>query len=205
MKVDDGPDGAEARLLQRMQAADPVRTFQLADSWGSDQVEATMSTTLVEPKSRARRWAPAVAAAATLAVMISGGAYAFWAGSDPDGTRDSTVTTFALSGDGGTTIGSCVPFDLRYLRDMPVAFSGVATEVGEDTVTLEVDRWYKGGDADLVRLANYDSSTVSLDGFAFQDGDRYLITATGGTVNFCGYSGPWNQEQADIFEKAFSS
>ena len=78
-------------------------------------------------------------------------------------------------------------------------------QVGEDGVTLEVDRWYKGGDADVVRLANYDVSTVSLDGFTFEEGNRYLVTATDGTVNFCGYSVPWNQERADAFEVAFSS
>ena len=88
---------------------------------------------------------------------------------------------------------------------MPVAFSGSATEVGEDSITLEVDRWYTGGDADVVQLANYEASTVSLDGFKFEAGDRYLVTATDGTVNFCGYSGPWNQERADAFDQAFGS
>lgn len=204
MNDDDRPDEAGARLLRRMQAADPARTFQMADSWMSDQVEATMSTTPVEPKFRPRRWAPALASAATLAV-IGGGAYAFLGGNDPASTRDSTAITLNVPTGTGTSINSCVPFDVRYLRDMPVAFSGSATEVGEDSVTLEVDRWFKGGDADVVRLANYDLSAVSLDGFKFEEGDRYLITATDGTVNFCGYSGPWNQERADAFDEAFSS
>lgn len=198
------PDGAEARLLRRIQTADPARTFHTADSRMPDLVEAAMSTTPVEPKSRPRRWAPAMAAAATLAV-VGGGAYAFLDGSDPADTPEPTATTLALPAGSGTSMNSCVPFDVEYLRDMPVAFSGSATEVGEDSVTLEVDRWYKGGNADLVRLANYDLSTVSLDGFTFEPGDRYLITATEGTVNFCGFSGPWSQELADAFDAAFSS
>lgn len=204
MNDDERPDGAEARLLRRMQTADPARTFHLADSWTPDLVEAAMNTNPVEPKSSPRRWAPAMAAAAALAV-VGGGAYAFLGGSDPADTPDSTVTTLALPAGSGTSINSCVPFDVQYLRDMPVAFSGSATEVGDDSVTLEVDRWYKGGDANVVRLANYDLSTVSLDGFTFEQGDRYLITATEGTVNFCGFSGPWNQELADAFDEAFSS
>lgn len=204
MNDGDRPDGAEARLLRRMQAADPARTLQMADSWMSDQVEATMSTTPEEPKTRPRRWAPAMAAAATLAV-IGGGAYTFLGGNDPASPPDSSAITLNVPTGTGTSINSCVPFDMQYLRDMPVAFSGSATEVGEDSVTLEVDRWYKGGDADVVRLANYDPSTVSLDGFRFEEGDRYLITATDGTVNFCGYSAPWNQERADAYDEAFNS
>lgn len=204
MNDEDRPDGAEARLLRRMQAADPAQTFQMADSWTSDQVEATMSTTRVEPKSRPRRWAPAMAAAATLAV-IGGGAYTILGGNDPASTPDPTAITLSVPTGTGTSISSCIPFDVQYLRDMPVAFSGSATEVGEDSITLEVDRWYTGGDADVVQLTNYDRSTVSLDGFAFEQGDRYLVTATDGTVNFCGYSGPWNQERADAFDEAFGS
>ena len=204
MNDDERPDGAEARLLRRMHAADPARTFHMADSRIPDLVEAAMSTTPVEPKSRPRRWAPAMAAAVTLAA-VGGGAYAFLGGSDPAGTPDSTETTLALPAGSGTSINSCVPFDVQFLRDMPVAFSGSATEVGDDSVTLEVDRWFKGGNADVVRLSNYDLSTVSLDGFTFEQGDRYLITATEGTVNFCGFSGPWNQELADAFDEAFRS
>lgn len=198
------PDATEARLLRRMQTADPARTSPMADSWTPDLVEAAMSTNPVEPKSRPRRWAPAVAAAVALAV-VGGGAYAFLGGDDTAGTSDSTVTTLALPAGSGTSINSCVPFDVQYLRDMPVAFSGTATEVGDESVELEVDRWYKGGDADVVRLANYDLSTVSLDGFTFEQGDRYLITATEGTVNVCGFSGPWTQELADAFDEAFDS
>jgi hypothetical protein len=46
---------------------------------------------------------------------------------------------------------------------------------------------------------------VSLDGFEFVRGERYLITATEGTVNFCRYSGPWSQNLADAFQEAFGS
>ena len=105
----------------------------------------------------------------------------------------------------GTSAGSCIRFDVKYLRDMPVAFAGTATQMDDDSVTLDVDQWYKGGDADVVRLTHYNRATVSLDGFKFVRGDRYLITATEGTVNFCGYSGRWSQNLADAFQEAFGS
>lgn len=204
MNDDEGPDGAEAMLLQRMQTADPARTFHPADSWMPDLMEAAMSTTPVESKSSLRRWAPAIAAAASVAVL-GGTAYAVLGGSDPAGSPGSTVTMLAMPAGSGTSMNSCLPFDAQYLRDMPVALSGTATKVGDDGVTLDVDRWYAGGDADVVRLANYDVSTVSLDGFLFEPGSRYLIAATEGTVNLCGFSGPWSQDLADAYDEAFGT
>lgn len=202
MNDDERSDEAEEMLLQRMQAADPARTIPPPGSWMPDLTKATMSTAAVESTSRPRRWAPAIAVAASVAVL-GGGAYAYVSGSDPTGTPVSTVTTLAMPADSGTSMNSCLPFDPRYLRDMPVALSGTATDVGDDGVTLDVDRWYTGGNADVLRLANYDVNTVSLDGLSFELGSRYLITATKGTVNLCGYSGPWTQDLADAFDVAF--
>ena len=204
MNDDEGPDRAEAKLMRRMQAADPARTVTSGNSWMPDLMEAAMSSTPVEPKSHPRRWAPAIAAAASVAVL-GGVAYAVLGGSDPAGSPGSVVTTLAMPASGGTSMNSCLPFDAQYLHDMPLALSGSATKVGDDGVTLDVDRWYKGGNADVVRLANYDANTVSLDGFSFEPGNRYLITATEGTVNLCGFSGPWTQDLADAFDTAFGS
>ena len=196
-------DGAQEQLLRRMQAADPAPT-PAADSRTADLVEATMNTTPVEPTTR-RRWAPALAAAAAI-TLIGGGAYAILGGKDASRVSpEATVTTLAMPAGGGTSIGNCIQFEVRYLREMPVALSGTATDVGDGTITLAVDRWYKGGDADVVRLANYDPALVSLDGFAFVQGERYLIAASDGTVNFCGFSAPWSQQLANSYDEAFGS
>lgn len=204
---DENDDG----LLRRMRAADPAqRATPSAPSWMTDLVEATMSTDPgTEPTSRPRRWAPALAAAALLAV-IGGGAYALLdddGDTSPRATPEATTTTLALpGGGGGVSSSSCVMFDVEFLRDMPIALSGTATEVGADTVTLEVDRWYQGGDADVVRLTNFDPANSSLDGFVFEQGERYLISASeDGTVSFCGFSGPWTESLAAAFEEAFGS
>jgi hypothetical protein len=205
--VNDEPlDETQERLLRRMRAADPAQqATPAASSWIPDLVEATMSTDL-EPTTRARRWVPALAAAAVVAV-IAGGAYAVLDDDEPSARRPApTATSLALPGGGdGASMSSCIQFDVAFLRDMQVAFSGTATEVGGDTVTLEVDRWYKGGDADVVQLANFDPTNTSLDGFTFEQGDRYLISASDGTVSFCGFSGPWSEELAGAFDEAFGS
>ena len=201
MNDDERSAEADEVLLRRVQAADPARRLQPADSWMPGLTDAAMRATLVNSETRPRRWAPVMAAAAS--VILLGVAYAYVSASEPAGTPVPTVTTLALPASSGTSINSCLPFDVQYLRDMPVALSGIATDIGDDGVTLDVDHWYAGGSADVVRLANYDANTVSLDGFSFEAGNRYLITATGGTVNFCGFSGPWNQDLADAFDRAF--
>lgn len=42
-----------------------------------------------------------------------------------------------------------------------------------------------------------------IGGFAFTVGEHYLVTATDGTVNFCGYSALATPEITDAFNQAF--
>jgi hypothetical protein len=195
--------GRENTLLRRMQAADPAQTTSPAATWSRDLAQAAMNTTPA-PKAPVSRWAPALAAAAAIA-LIGGATYAALDGTgQTEHVPDPTVTTLAMPG-GGTnpSMRSCIPFEVRHLREMPVAFSGTATSVGGTSVTLEVGRWYKGGSADVVELANYDPSTVSLDGLEFVQGDRYLVAASDGAVVVCGFSGPWSHRLANAFAEAF--
>lgn len=188
-------------MLRRLRAADPARDSSPAESWISDLLEATMSTSL-EQQTHSRRWVPAVAAAA---VAVAGAATYFVVGQADDGfTGEPTSMTLTMP-DIGTSMSSCMPFSVDVLQDMPVAFSGTATEVMDDSVTLDVDVWYQGGNADTVVLEQYDAETASLDGIVFTTGDRYLVTATEGTVNLCGYSVAWSQDMAEGFEEAFAS
>ena len=65
-----------------------------------------------------------------------------------------------------------------------------------------MDHWYRGGSADLVTVENLGGS-VALDGVEFVAGDDYLVTATDGVVNVCGFSGPATPELEASFEEAF--
>jgi hypothetical protein len=159
-----------------------------------------------EPAARRRRpWLIPLVAAALLAVMVvtvlvvSGGARVgdAPAGEDP--------TTLALSLPPSDVAGSCVMFDVQFLAQMPVALAGTVTRIDEEQVTLDVDRWYKGGDADQVTVAVAPGQTsAALDGVDFREGERYLISATDGTVNGCGFSGPAEPQLAQAFEQAFA-
>jgi hypothetical protein len=108
-----------------------------------------------------------------------------------------------LSLGGGESLESCLAFDTATLATMPMAFEGTATAVDGDLVRLEVDRWYRGGDAAEVALIGTAGLEALIGGVGFEVGDEYLITATDGNVNYCGYSGEATPDLRAAFDEAF--
>ncbi len=137
--------------------------------------------------------------AAALAVVI--GTVAVTRSSDDPETRQSLSIA-----DAGTTMSSCLPFDVSILAGMPVAFAGTVTQITDSGVTVDVDRWFTSATSEtaLVDIALPAASTsASLDGVDFIEGERYLLTATNGTINGCGFSGPATPELEGAFTSAF--
>ena len=163
--------------------------------------ESTSDATPDITNARSRR--PALLAAAAVLALVAGiGAFAVLSRDD---AKPAAKTTMALTApDAGGAIGMCMAFDVEGLRPMPVAFAGTVSAVAGDTITLDVDRWYKGGSADLVTVTQPGNATaVALDGVEFTQGTRYLVTATEGVVNGCGFSGPAAAELEQAFAEAF--
>ena len=138
--------------------------------------------------------------------MLALGAGAILATSTDDPpSRAAKTSTLALSLPDGAVSSSCAQFDVAVLREMPVAFSGTVTALGGDAVTLDVDRWYKGGTAEVVTIGlPSEQSSAALDGVDFAEGERFLLTATDGTVNGCGFSGPASTELEAAYAEAFT-
>jgi hypothetical protein len=190
-------------LRHRLKAADPA-TPSPATSWIPDLVEATMNTP-IEHDKRGRSWLLPLAAAAAVAVLAVGG---FAVLNDDDGSEKVAAepTSVTLTVPGGDAMNSCMMFDPAFLKDAEIAFSGTVAQTDDASVTLDVDRWYQGGDADQVVLEHSGANTqVALDGVDFADGKRYLVSASDGMVTTCGYSGPWTEEFAAQFDQAFGS
>lgn len=118
-------------------------------------------------------------------------------------SNDSAAPLELSLGD-GSAAGSCLPFDLDTLAAMSPAFSGTVTEVSNEAITLDVDRWYTDGDAKVVKLTTIDNAQALVGGFPFDVGSQYLITASGGAMNYCGYSGPVEPELQSAFNTAFA-
>ena len=48
-----------------------------------------------------------------------------------------------------------------------------------------------------------EAGATSIDGLDFEEGQQYLLTATSGVINYCGYSAVWSQQTAEDFAAAF--
>jgi hypothetical protein len=115
----------------------------------------------------------------------------------------STAETMDLSATGGDTMASCMMFDVATLAEMSPAFAGTVVELEDSVATLEVDRWYAGGDAERVAISYTPGMDALIGTPDFQVDGRYLITAADGTVNGCGYSGPATPDLEAAFAEAF--
>jgi hypothetical protein len=151
-----------------------------------------------------RPWLVAVAAAAVVIVAI--GAVGLLTG-DGGGGEDPIATTppLELNAGGEDIMASCIMFSVEYLAPMPVAFEGTVVVSEGDSVTLDVDHWFKGGDASQVVLNAPQGLEALIGGFPFEEGTQYLITASEGNVNYCGFSGESTPEMRAAFEEAFGS
>ena len=202
-------------LRARLAAIDPARAGSDADA-RSDQPwsEAQDRVLLTLEQSRAgdtvtptrRHHGRPLAVAASL-VLVAGAAVGILIATNnrPGHTPDAvSPTTLSLKVAPSGAMTSCIRFDAKYLRDMPVAFAGTVSDVTDEAITLEVDRWYAGGTAGHVTVSVPDNNTsIALDGVKFIEGKRYLVAATNGTVNGCGFSGLATTQLTSAYAQAF--
>ena len=205
------PRPTDDELRARLARLDPSGDLSVEPAGGlraAQQMERAMQTLEPTPTTPPRRFSSrrlavaggvalaAAAAAATTGVLVWGG-----------GTPAAEPTTLDLSLSEQAATASCIQFSQAVLADMPVAFAGTVTAVAEDEVVLDVDRWFTGGDADRVRLdvpGGISPEAAALwYGVDFRQGGSYLVTATDGNVNSCGYTSPLTPEMEAAFERAF--
>jgi len=209
----DPQDEAELRL-RAADPAGPSRALPPPRVERAELLEGIMSTTTEpiaqapapSPKSSRPRWL--LAAAAVIVIAAAGTTLALTVGNDA-GHRTSavkTVKTLKMPSVRPGAPAACIRFTVGILRDKQVAFDGTAISVTDKDVLLTVNHWYRGGSADEVRLENNPSPGIALEGgVEFVAGQRYLVTATDGTVNICGYTAEWSAELAKTFQQAFGS
>lgn len=160
-------------------------------------MEDIMSTTATQPRTQPRSYRLVGALVAALILVVGGYAVFGGLGSDPE--------PLALTAEGGDATASCLPFDVATLSTMSTAFAGTVTGLTDTTATLEVDRWYTSGEAEVVEIAYTPGFEALIGTPVLEEGQPYLITATNGVVNGCGYSGPATPEYEAQFEQAFGA
>lgn len=199
-------------LRNRLSRLDPVPPEVAMESVTSqssqhllEEIMSSQEPTDVQPESgkKGRKaWYAAVAAAAVVIVAIGAVGILTNDGEDPVASGPPLELS-AGTNDPATTM--CIMYSVEELAKAPVAFEGTVTSVEGETVTLDVDHWFKGGDAEQVVIDAPAGMEALLAGIPFEAGTQYLVTAYDGTVNYCGFSGPSTPEFRADFEEAFGS
>ena len=180
-------------LRNRLSRLDPmasdVPTEPVTTESSQQLLEEIMTTPNVEQPGSGtpskRPWLVAVAAAAVVIVAI--GAVGLLV---RDGGGDPIAATppLELNAGGEDLTAMCIQFSVEELAKAPLAFEGTVTSVEGDTVTLDVDTWFKGGDASQVVLNAPPGMEALIGGIPFEVGSQYLVTAYDGNVNYCGFT-----------------
>lgn len=196
-------------LRDRLARLDPmhagVPTATTTDESSRELLESVMSTPLKEKTGPSpapkRTWVFAFAAAAV--VLAVAGAIAFLGG--PETPPVAEGPPLELNAPGNDVMASCIMFSPEELEKVAeLAFAGTVTSVDGSSVTLTVDEWFRGGDAAEVVLNAPQGLEALIGAIPFTVGDEYLVTAQGGNVNYCGFSGPATAEYRAAFEEAFA-
>lgn len=189
-------------LLEAIMSTPLVDDHAEPSPTGHDHTGTTLPSRSVTSSrfSGRRRWyvvtGVGVAAAAALAFIVSSG-----------GSPAVSATQLGLTpSDPLTSI--CLAFEPSQLEAVEIAFGGTVTEITGDQVTgstirLEVDRWFRGDQTDVVDVTVPAGFTAALDGVDFVVGTRYLVTAVDGVVTSCGSSGVASPELEQIFTEVF--
>jgi hypothetical protein len=196
-------------LRERLARLDPMSSdvpTEPATSESSRQLlEDIMSTPTKErtqPTPAPRRtWTIGIAAVAALILAVAAG-LALTGG---DEAPVASGPPLELNAGGEDVMASCIRFSPEELDQVAeIAFEGTVTSVEGETVTLTVDTWFRGGDAAEVILNAPQGMEALIGGIPFTTGDVYLVTAQGGNVNYCGFSGPATPDYRAAFEEAFA-
>ena len=194
-------------LLARLRAADPGTDLPPADPTRVDRLlEDVMSETDTDTRTQARTPLTWLAAAAAVVLIAVAGGLMFWPASDgpeaPMAGSEPTVTELRLSGDGA---GRCMVPSPDVLGGAAYAVDAEVTAVEGGTATLAPTAWYAGEETDEVEVAAGSADLAALIGAPqFEEGQRYLVAANeAGQVMVCGFSGPYDQQLADLYAEAF--
>lgn len=209
----------DEQLRSRLAASDPMLDgipVEPADTASArNLLEAIMSTdthdtdtstdtSVLSLEPRRKRWSlAALGTAAVGALALAGAAIGgVFDGGEPNLADEPTVLELS-GGETDPMMMSCLPMEPWIIAESPVAFRGVVDTVAGDTVTITVDEWYRGGDADVVTITAPLGMEALIGGIAFEPGQPYLVSAYDGVVSYCGMSGPATAELQQMYDQAF--
>lgn len=212
---DDDPE-----LRDRLRAADPASSLPpadptrvtrlLEDTMNSATEDDVLTTESRETGTHDRSPLTWLVAAAAV-VLIAGVALFGFLNHDsgnhkvPAAGGSPTVTELRAPGPAAYQARCMVP-TAETLSRQGVAFDGTVSDIAGGLVTLKATHFYAGDPTELVKVEAPDVDMRALiQAVKFEDGKRYLVSATDGEVSICGLSAPWSQRLAGLYAQAFTS
>ncbi|GGL18352.1 hypothetical protein [Streptomyces flaveus] len=138
---------------------------------------------------------------AAAAALLVGGAITW--GTAANQGQSPSVGPLALTVEGvdsGAPSVACAEPTVDTLRGSSTAFEGTVTSQEGDRVEFRIDHWYRGGDTSTARLSNNENWP---EGWVFEVGQHYLVTAENGVVPACGGTTWATDQDRNLFRQAF--
>lgn len=210
----------DPQLRALLAQSDPARSLTPADPHGLARLlEDTVSndldtrTDLPQQTTELRRRGPlAWLVAAAAVVAIAGGGYAAVSSMQDNGTVEQAgpstspvdePVVVTLQAPAAMEVRCAVPTP-ELLGSAEIAFAGTVTAVDGDVVTLAPTETYAGETADEVEVTGMRPDLRALGGQPeFVVGGTYLVSATGGQLSACGFSGEASPELQNLYDLAF--
>ena len=198
--------------IDRLHAADPIHADDLPDA-SLARVSARVQEHIVTNDRRTPILPPtrgplalvgglAIAGAIALAIAFGSGfgSNTQAPGGGPIAANPSPTENPAAGGG----VASCLVYDPANLPMNDVVFDGTVTAIDGDQVTFDVNEGWKGADGSITLTAP--QVDVALTGPLpdFKVGGRYLVTASGSTINACGYTLDYDADTAAQWAAAFA-
>ena len=222
----DEHDDAELRAL--LGSVDPAASLPPADPARVTRLlEDTMTDPLTDESRRdgPHRRSPLTWLVAAAAVLLIGGGVAFATtrgGDDPapaaeespsgpsapadpaEGDGAPTVTDLTATGAGASTKCRTPESSPDVVAGQTTVVDGTVDSVSGSTVTITPTRFYAGEPTDVVVVeAPGPDMQALLSAVSFEEGKRYLVSASDGRVTLCGFSAEWSPSLADVYATAF--
>lgn len=163
-------------------------------------------------------WRTVISAMALSALLLAACSDAGDAGGGREGATGSDQTGDEALVDPivaeGTGLGSCAfEFSAQTLAERQFAFEGTVSEIREPAATdapheivFEVAQWFEGGEASTTIVRTYEVSGTSLAGdLGLAVGDHVLASGDEDFLWGCGFSMPYSDVNASLFEEAFAA
>jgi hypothetical protein len=214
----------DPQLRALLAGSDPARSLTPADPTGLARLlEDTMTTRtsndldsrtdLPQQTTELRRRGPLAWLVAAAAVAgIAGGGYAAVSSMQDNGAVQQAGPSTSpvdepvvVTLEAPTTLpAKCAVPTPEMLGTAEVAFAGTVTAIDGDTVTLAPTETYAGQSADEIEVVGLLPDVRALGGQPeFVVGGTYLVSATGGQVSACGFSGEASPELQSLYDLAF--